>query len=83
MGIPKARSRATDGSRPRGLEIRERTYCKLEGGRRRPDSINGCAEILERYCSKVMDCLNGEEQNLEINMIFNQKTMELLNDTCD
>lgn len=39
--------------------------------------------ILERYCSKVKDCLNGEEQNLEINMIFNQKTMELLNDTCD
>lgn len=39
--------------------------------------------ILERYCRKVMDCLNGEEQNLEINMIFNQKMMELLNDTCD
>lgn len=30
-----------------------------------------------------MDCLRGEEKNLEINTIFNWESVKLLNDRCD
>lgn len=66
-GIPEARSKETEGCR---------SQCSQKGRR---DS----EEFREVLWREVMDCLKGEERNLEINTTFNREPVKLLKDRRD